>query len=176
MGPARPGDLTVLSDRARPVPSAAQSVPTCGRTGIARPNELRCLGGRRVGGLRLEKCRMKLPHRRQFLYSAAGAVALHSLSRRRAWALDYPTRPVRFISGFLAGGLVDITTRVMAEPVALPAEWTAPTTGLCRPIRRHRNRQPGRHPAIGRSDDGTAGSLLKLPDDKALAFVGGILP
>jgi tripartite-type tricarboxylate transporter receptor subunit TctC len=30
-------------------------------------------------------------------------------------AEKYPTRPVRFISGFLAGGAVDITTRVMAD-------------------------------------------------------------
>jgi tripartite-type tricarboxylate transporter receptor subunit TctC len=55
---------------------------------------------------------MKLLHRRQFL--EAGAVASWPLSRR-AWALNYPTRPVRFISGFLAGGPVDIATRVMAD-------------------------------------------------------------
>jgi tripartite-type tricarboxylate transporter receptor subunit TctC len=55
---------------------------------------------------------MKLLRRRQFL--AAGAVAFWPLSRR-AWALNYPTRPVRFISGFLAGGPVDIATRVMAD-------------------------------------------------------------
>jgi tripartite-type tricarboxylate transporter receptor subunit TctC len=30
-------------------------------------------------------------------------------------AEKYPTRPVRFISGFLAGGPVDLTTRVMAD-------------------------------------------------------------
>jgi tripartite-type tricarboxylate transporter receptor subunit TctC len=52
--------------------------------------------------------------RRKFLGLAAGAVALPSVSRR-ALALDYPTRPVRFISGFLAGGPVDIATRVMAD-------------------------------------------------------------
>jgi tripartite-type tricarboxylate transporter receptor subunit TctC len=52
--------------------------------------------------------------RREFFRLAASAVAFPSLSRR-ALALDYPTRPVRFISGFLAGGPVDIATRVMAD-------------------------------------------------------------
>jgi tripartite-type tricarboxylate transporter receptor subunit TctC len=55
----------------------------------------------------------KIP-RREFFRLAAGAVAFPTLSRR-ALALDYPTRPVRFISGFLAGGPVDIATRVMAD-------------------------------------------------------------
>jgi hypothetical protein len=52
--------------------------------------------------------------RRKFFRLAAGAVAFSSLSRR-ALALDYPSRPVRFISGFLAGGPVDIATRVMSD-------------------------------------------------------------
>src|SRR5271169_3037154 len=56
---------------------------------------------------------IKIP-RRKFFRLAAGAVALPALSRR-ALALDYPTRPVRFISGFPAGGPVDIATRVMAD-------------------------------------------------------------
>ena len=45
---------------------------------------------------------MKLPHRRQFLHLAAGAVALPVVSRI-AWAQAYPTRPVRLIEGFGAG-------------------------------------------------------------------------
>jgi tripartite-type tricarboxylate transporter receptor subunit TctC len=40
---------------------------------------------------------MKLP-RRQFLHLAAGAGALPAVSRI-AWALDYPTRPVRLVAG-----------------------------------------------------------------------------
>jgi hypothetical protein len=41
---------------------------------------------------------MKLP-RRNFLYLAAGAAALPSVSRL-AWAQSYPTRPVHIIVGF----------------------------------------------------------------------------
>ena len=46
---------------------------------------------------------MKLPHRRQFLHLAAGAAALPVMSRV-AWAQTYPSRPVRIIVGFPAGG------------------------------------------------------------------------
>ena len=56
---------------------------------------------------------MKLP-RRKFLHLAAGAVALPSMSRI-ASALDYPTRPVRWIVGFPPGGPNDITARIVAE-------------------------------------------------------------
>src|SRR5260370_4253256 len=57
---------------------------------------------------------MKLAHRRQFLHFAAGAAALPAVSRV-ARAQDYPTRPVRLIAGFAAGGAVDITARVIAQ-------------------------------------------------------------
>ena len=46
---------------------------------------------------------MKLPHRRQFLHLAAGAAGLPAVSRI-ARAQAYPTRPVRIIVGFAAGG------------------------------------------------------------------------
>jgi hypothetical protein len=46
---------------------------------------------------------MKLPHRRQFLHLAAGAAALPVVSRS-SWAQAYPTRPVRLIVAFAAGG------------------------------------------------------------------------
>ena len=45
---------------------------------------------------------MKLP-RRQFLHLAAGAAALPAVSRV-ARAQAYPTRPVRIIVAFAAGG------------------------------------------------------------------------
>jgi tripartite-type tricarboxylate transporter receptor subunit TctC len=57
---------------------------------------------------------MKLPHRRQFLHLAAGAVALPALSRI-ARAQAYPTRPVRWITGFSPGGVGDVIARLMAK-------------------------------------------------------------
>ena len=56
---------------------------------------------------------MKLP-RRQFLHLAAGAAALPAVSRI-ARAQAYPTRPVRLIVGFPAGGANDIVARLMGQ-------------------------------------------------------------
>src|SRR5262245_16141476 len=56
---------------------------------------------------------MKLP-RRNFLHLAAGAAALPVVSRV-ARAQAYPTRPVRIIVGFPAGGGSDITARLIAQ-------------------------------------------------------------
>ena len=56
---------------------------------------------------------MKLP-RRQFLRLAAGAAALPAISRV-AIAQAYPTRPVRLIVGFPAGGPNDILARLMGQ-------------------------------------------------------------
>jgi tripartite-type tricarboxylate transporter receptor subunit TctC len=56
---------------------------------------------------------MKLP-RRQFLHLAAGAAVLSATSCI-ASAQAYPTRPVRIIVGFAAGGLSDILARLLGQ-------------------------------------------------------------
>ena len=57
---------------------------------------------------------MKLPRRRQFLHLATGAVALPVVSRI-AWAQAYPTRPVRIIVGYPAGGSADVVARLIGQ-------------------------------------------------------------
>jgi tripartite-type tricarboxylate transporter receptor subunit TctC len=53
-------------------------------------------------------------HRRRFLHLAAGAVALPA-APRVARAQAYPTRPVRLILPFAAGGAGDILARLMGQ-------------------------------------------------------------
>jgi tripartite-type tricarboxylate transporter receptor subunit TctC len=55
---------------------------------------------------------MGLP-RRRFFRLMTGAAVLPVVSR--AWALDYPTRPVRIIVGFPPGGPTDIFARLISE-------------------------------------------------------------
>ena len=56
---------------------------------------------------------MKFP-RRQFLRLAAGTAVLPALSRF-TWAQTYPSRPVRIIVGFAAGGPNDILARLVGQ-------------------------------------------------------------
>jgi len=56
---------------------------------------------------------MKFP-RRQFLQLAAGVAALPTLARI-AQAQSYPSRPVRIITGFAAGGATDILARLTSQ-------------------------------------------------------------
>jgi tripartite-type tricarboxylate transporter receptor subunit TctC len=51
--------------------------------------------------------------RREFFGLAGGAAA--AAFPRLASALDYPTRPVRIVTGFTAGGGVDITARLIGQ-------------------------------------------------------------
>jgi tripartite-type tricarboxylate transporter receptor subunit TctC len=57
---------------------------------------------------------MKLPHRRQFLHLATGAVALPTVSRI-ARAQTYPSRPVRILVGYAPGGGNDIVARLIGQ-------------------------------------------------------------
>jgi tripartite-type tricarboxylate transporter receptor subunit TctC len=59
---------------------------------------------------------MKLP-RRRFLHLAAGAAALPAVSRL-AGAQAYPTRPVRCIVGYAAGGGTDIFVRLLGQSLS----------------------------------------------------------
>jgi tripartite-type tricarboxylate transporter receptor subunit TctC len=56
---------------------------------------------------------MKLP-RRQFLHLTAGAAALPAVSGL-AWAQAYPSRPVRIIVPFPAGGTSDLLARLLGQ-------------------------------------------------------------
>jgi tripartite-type tricarboxylate transporter receptor subunit TctC len=52
--------------------------------------------------------------RRQLLYLAAGSTAL-AATAKISWAQTYPTRPVRILVGFTAGGNFDIVARLMGQ-------------------------------------------------------------
>ena len=57
---------------------------------------------------------MKLP-RRQFLHLAAGATVLPAVSRIAQAQKLNPSRPVRLIVGFTAGGAFDIAARLIGQ-------------------------------------------------------------
>ena len=59
---------------------------------------------------------MKLP-RRQFLSLAAGAATL-PLAARIATAQAYPTRPIRIVVGYPAGGSTDLVARIVGQWVS----------------------------------------------------------
>ena len=81
-----------------------------------RPHSTPFRSGERRRGRGEGKKAMGFP-RRQFLHLAAGAVALPAVSRA-AWALDYPTRPVRILVGFPPGAATDIVARLIAQELS----------------------------------------------------------
>jgi tripartite-type tricarboxylate transporter receptor subunit TctC len=98
---------------------------------------------------------VKLPHRRQLLHLAAGAVALPVVSRV-ARAQAYPTRPVRLISAFPAGGPNEFIARPMAQ-------WLSERLGQPFVI----ENRPGAGGNIG-----TEAVVRAAPDGYTLLFVG----
>jgi tripartite-type tricarboxylate transporter receptor subunit TctC len=60
---------------------------------------------------------MTRPSRRSLLCLATAAAALPALPGR-AFALDYPTRPVHLVIGFAAGGPTDVAARVIGQSLA----------------------------------------------------------
>jgi len=55
--------------------------------------------------------------RRQFLHLAAPAAAI-TIVTRGAWALDYPTRPMRLVVGFPAGSGPDVVARLLGQKLS----------------------------------------------------------
>jgi tripartite-type tricarboxylate transporter receptor subunit TctC len=98
---------------------------------------------------------MKLPHRRQFLHLAAGAAAL-PVVWRVASALDYPSRPVRWIIPFPPGGGADIVSRIMGS-------WLSDRLGQPVII----ESKPG-----GGTNIGTQTVVNSPPDGYTLLFLG----
>lgn len=87
-------------------------MPSAGRELFVSQSELQSPHAAR-SRLEFIMTHLKLP-RRAFLQLAAGAAALPAVSHV-AYAQAYPSRPVRWIIGFPAGGTVDISSRVVGQ-------------------------------------------------------------
>src|SRR5262245_65502044 len=93
--------------------------------------------------------------RRAFLLLATGAAAL-PFAPRIAWAQTYPTRPVRLVAPFAAGGGSDITARLIGQ-------WLSERLGQPLII----ENRPG-----GGSNIGTEAVVMARPDGHTLLLVG----
>src|SRR5262249_23532327 len=115
-----PGPRT--SRQTEACPSRADMKRWCRPAGtIATIRQMRPLHWPLQGGLKAHCCRhsgkakvLNGPHRRQFLHLALGAVALPAVSGI-ARAQAYPTRLVRIVAGFPAGGITDVLARFAAQ-------------------------------------------------------------
>jgi tripartite-type tricarboxylate transporter receptor subunit TctC len=97
---------------------------------------------------------MKL-RRRQFLHLTAGAVAMPAISRK-AWSQTYPSRPVRVVVAFPAGGTHDITARIIGQ-------WLSERTAQSFVI----DNRPGANGTIG-----TQAAASAAPDGYTLVLLG----
>lgn len=93
--------------------------------------------------------------RRQFFQLAASAAALPAISRF-AWAQNYPTRPVRLLVGYAAGGGNDIVARLIGQ-------WLGDRLGQQFVIENH----PGAGTNIATEEAANA-----VPDGYTLLLVG----
>src|SRR5262249_61353114 len=98
--PKAPPKLYAAATRSRPPSGGGRSRPP------SRGQSMR----RRIAARRAA---MTLA-RREFLQRAAGAAATLPALVREASAQNYPSRPVRLILGFPAGGSTDLVARIMA--------------------------------------------------------------
>ena len=55
---------------------------------------------------------------RRCLLQVGSSTAAAALSSRHGWAQTYPTRPVRILVGFPAGGLTDIAARIVSQQLS----------------------------------------------------------
>jgi tripartite-type tricarboxylate transporter receptor subunit TctC len=97
---------------------------------------------------------MKFP-RRQFLRIGAGAAAMSAISRK-GWPQTYPSRPVRIVVGYPAGGTQDIVARIIGQ-------WLSERMGQTFLI----DNRPGANGTIGAQAVANA-----VPDGYTLLLVG----
>ena len=97
---------------------------------------------------------MPLDRRRLLSLAAALPFVPYCMVPHRAWAQAWPTRPVRLLVGFVAGGPNDILARIIAQ-------WLSERLG-----------QPFVVENLARSNDATATVVGAPPDGHTLLLVG----
>jgi tripartite-type tricarboxylate transporter receptor subunit TctC len=108
---AKSGHSPLHSIAARYTQAGWPHCPLCAKSGHSGRFWILLLAGK--GAQVRGASPVKLP-RRKFLHLAASATVLPAMPSI-ATALDYPTRPVRIIVGFVAGQNLDITARLIGQ-------------------------------------------------------------